>query len=130
MTADPPAQVSTELQGAGQDITLTQLPREIYMEIADHEKSTADSLNLTGAPEAPKISKSDFFAQLRMQESRRGVVGTVHAKGKSSGPGVTGGAPGTAPSQDWTCPKCGASNYKHFNECQKCHALKRLTTYR
>lgn len=90
---------------------------------------SAESLNNSEVLAQPKISKMDFFAQLRMQESRRGSVGTVHAKSKASASGGMSATAGPA-SQDWNCPKCGASNYKHFNECQKCHALKRLTTYR
>jgi rubredoxin len=102
------------------------VPKE---EVADHGKPMTESSNPVEAPVEPKVSKSDFFAQLRLQESRRGAVGTVHAKGKASASSGSGPALAGA-SQDWTCPKCGASNYKHFNECQKCHALKRLTTYR
>ena len=77
------------------------------------------------AAAAKPVSKVDFFNQLLQEENKKGQIGTAHAVGKDNG--VAGAASG---SNDWECPKCSTSNFKNSNQCQKCHALKRMSTYR
>lgn len=69
-------------------------------------------------------SKIDFFSQLIKEESKKGQIGTAHAVGKDKNQLPT------SSSQDWICPKCSTSNFKNSNQCQKCRALKRMSTYR
>jgi hypothetical protein len=71
-------------------------------------------------------SKTDFFSQLLAKEKRAPPVGTFHATGKKSDT-PSGGAD---LSTDWLCPKCNTSNYRHSHQCQKCKAVKRMTTWR
>jgi hypothetical protein len=96
-------------------------PLAICSEIGNADVSTSSQ---DTAPK--KISKLEFFASLKYSEDKKGVVGTVHARGKRDNDNVaSAGNPG-----DWTCPKCSTSNFKNSNQCQKCHALKRITQYR
>jgi hypothetical protein len=72
------------------------------------------------------VSRMDFFKQLAEEEGKKGQVGTAHAVVKDS----YGSEPSDGTSQDWVCPKCSKSNFKNSNQCQKCHALKRMSQFR
>lgn len=91
-------------------------------------KAAVDELEPPGAADAlyisKPVSKLDFFNHLLRDESMKGQVGTAHAVGREAN------AASAASNQDWTCPKCSTSNFKNSNQCQKCHALKRLSQYR
>ncbi|CAM9353365.1 unnamed protein product [Choristocarpus tenellus] len=73
------------------------------------------------------FGKKDFFNELRQQEAKKGRLGTVHASTKPVG-GTS--HPVLEKSRDWDCLKCGKSNYRKASECDKCHALKRMTLWR
>ena len=65
-----------------------------------------------------------FFAQLHREEAQKPALGTIHAAGR------TVSEARAKASTDWECQKCGESNFSNSADCRKCHALKRLTTYR
>ena len=73
---------------------------------------------------ARSSSTLDFFAQLHRAEAQKPALGTIHATGR------TASEAHAKASSDWECQKCGESNFSNSADCRKCHALKRLTTYR
>ena len=73
---------------------------------------------------ARSSSTLDFFAQLHRAEAQKPALGTIHATARTTS------EVDTKASSDWECQKCGESNFSNSADCRKCHALKRLTTYR
>ena len=71
------------------------------------------------------VSKSNFFAQLAAEESKKPPVGTVHAGKKDA---LTEAATAAVKTQDWTCWKCSTVNGKYDAHCKKCKSMKRLGT--
>lgn len=105
-----------------------QMPSPVIVDLVIPKEVDTNADVSISAPylESKKMSKLEFFASLKNSEDKKGVVGTVHARGKRDGDiAVSGGNAG-----DWSCPKCSTSNFKNSNQCQKCHALKRITQYR
>jgi len=70
------------------------------------------------------VSKSSFFESLMQSESRKMPIGTVHSLGKKLKD------ESKIDSGDWLCDKCSFKNQKYSNQCGKCKAMKRMTTYR
>lgn len=92
----------------------------------DSEDFVVDAQVDKPAPTIVKsISKSDFFAQLRECESKKPMIGTIHAKGKEAQQAADNRNKG-----DWNCSKCGTTNMKYSTVCSKCGAMKRITEYR
>jgi len=75
-----------------------------------------------------KISRTDFFSQLLVQEGMKGRSGTVHAVGRKVNMSST--LKGEEESEKWECGKCGHKNPKYTNECTSCRAIKRMSEWR
>lgn len=74
-----------------------------------------------------KSKKISFFEKLKQQEAEKQQVGTFHAIGKP----LDDENP-VEKSKDWECvkPGCGKVNDRRSTQCQKCRAMRRISTYR